>query len=52
MRERLVFMPDQIRQRGEEFFRTDDYFVMVRLVGVGDDSRVSELVRFAFCESD
>ena len=52
MRDRLVFMPDQLRQRREELFRTDDDFVMIGLESFGDEPRVLELVCFAFRERD
>ena len=52
MGQRLIFVPDQTRQRSEELFRTDDDFVMVRFVSFGDEARVFELVGFTFGERD
>jgi len=49
--QRLVFVPDQSRHNGEEIVRADYHFVMIRVEGARDHSRVFQLVRFAFGES-
>src|SRR6266511_2953139 len=46
MSERLILMPDQLRQRRKKTFRTNDYFVMICLKGARNQSGIFESVRF------
>ena len=52
MSERLIFVPNKPRQRVEEFFGANDNFVVISLVGLGDDACISELIRLPLGKRD
>src|SRR6266496_1653233 len=52
MCERFVFMPDELWQSGEKLFRLNNDLVMVCLEGPRHQSRIFELICFAFLEGD
>src|SRR5918911_1748317 len=52
MRYRLVFVPDELWERGEKIFGADDRLMMVRPEFIGDEARVLKLVSLALTERD